>query len=120
ARNAVNGGKAPAESAYAALPSMPAEAVRTRYQIRIEVADQPGVLAEVAALVARRGVAFETVRQGAHASADDVAELVIVTNEASKCALAATGVGLATIEVVNRITSILGMEGNWWPSRGAA
>ena len=112
ARNAVNGGKAPAESAYAALPSMPAEAVRTRYQIRIEVADQPGVLAEVAALVARRGVSIETVRQGAHASADDVAELVIVTHEASESALASTVVDLDTLEVIKRITSILRVEGN--------
>lgn len=111
ARNRVNGGKAPSESAHAQLQPMPAEAVLTRYQIRIEVLDQPGVLSEVAALVARRGVSIETVRQGTHAS-DDAAELVIVTHVASESALAATVVDLDTLGVVQRITSILRVEGN--------
>ena len=111
ARNLVNGGKAPAESAHAALAPMPAEAVLTRYQIRIEVLDQPGVLSEVAALVARRGVSIETVRQGTHAS-EDAAELVIVTHVASESALAATVVDLDTLGVVQRITSVLRVEGN--------
>ena len=111
ARNVVNGGKAPWESAYAELTPMPPEAVRTRYQFRIEVVDRPGVLAEVAALVAERGVSIETVRQGA-LDVDDVAELVIVTHEASESALAATVVDLDTLEVIKRITSILRVEGN--------
>lgn len=111
ARNLVNGGKAPSESAHAALTSMPPEAVRTRYQIRIEVVDRPGVLAEVAALVADRGLSIETVRQGA-LDVDDVAELVIVTHQGSESALAATVVDLDTLDVVKRITSILRVEGN--------
>src|SRR5699024_3610552 len=111
ARNLVNGGKAPAESAHAALAPMPAEAVLTRYQIRIEVLDQPGVLSEVAALVARRGVSLEAVRAGGLASAV-AAELVLVTHVASESALAATVVDLDTLGVVQRITSVLRVEGN--------
>ncbi|QOR69667.1 homoserine dehydrogenase [Ruania alkalisoli] len=110
ARHRVNGGKAPSESAHAALPPMPAQAVHTRYQMRLDVLDVPGVLAEIAAVVAAHGVSIETVRQGMR-DPDEGAALVIVTHSASESALAATVADLDTLEVVERITSILRVEG---------
>ncbi|UFU07641.1 homoserine dehydrogenase [Ruania halotolerans] len=111
ARDRVNGGKAPSESAHAALPAMPAQAVHTRYQMRLDVLDVPGVLAEIAAAVAAHGVSIETVRQGVR-DPEDGAALVIVTHSASESALAATVADLDTLDVVERITSILRVEGN--------
>ena len=52
ARHRVLGGKGPIESRYAELPVLPAAAARTRYQVRLDVADRPGVLAQVAAVLA--------------------------------------------------------------------
>jgi homoserine dehydrogenase len=63
ARNRVGGGRGPRESAYADLPVRPMGEVPTRYHISLDVADRPGVLAQVAHVFAEHGVSIETVRQ---------------------------------------------------------
>src|SRR6188472_874397 len=45
ARHRVLGGRGPVESSYADLAMLPASAAITRYQVRLDVADRPGVLA---------------------------------------------------------------------------
>ncbi|CAM3792919.1 homoserine dehydrogenase [Occultella aeris] len=109
ARNRVSGGKAPSESRYAELTPLGADQIHSRFQIRMAIADRPGVLAEVAAAVAEHGVSFETVRQ--QGLPGGPAELVIGTHEASESALAATLAALDTLDVVLRISSVLRVEG---------
>ncbi|TDE96037.1 homoserine dehydrogenase [Occultella glacieicola] len=109
ARHRVSGGKSPSESRYADLTRLGADEIRTRYQIRMEITDRPGVLAEVATAVAEHGVSFETVRQQGQSGGP--AELVIGTHEASESALAATLTALDTLDVVPRISSVLRVEG---------
>lgn len=62
-RNRLNGATGPGESAYAALPVSPMGDVVTRYHISLDVADKPGVLAQVATVFAEHGVSIDTVRQ---------------------------------------------------------
>ena len=66
----------------------------TRYHISLDVADRPGVLAQVASAFAEHGVSIETVRQqiiAADRRADDEAaaraNLVVVTHTAPDAAL---------------------------------
>jgi homoserine dehydrogenase len=73
ARNRVAGSRGPGESAYADLPVCPMGEVSTRYHISLDVADRPGVLAQVAQVFAGHGVSIETVRQQQLPAADGVA-----------------------------------------------
>jgi homoserine dehydrogenase len=73
ARNRVAGGRGPGESAYADLAVRPMGEVPTRYHISLDVADRPGVLAQVAQVFAEHGVSIETVRQQQLPAADGAA-----------------------------------------------
>ncbi|UTT58326.1 homoserine dehydrogenase [Cellulosimicrobium cellulans] len=116
ARHRVLGGKGPQESTYAELPILPASAAVTRYQVRLDVEDRPGVLAQVAHALAEHGVSIEAVRQptargGADVAEPGVAELLITTHAAPESALAATVAAVAELEPVRTITSVLRVEG---------
>jgi homoserine dehydrogenase len=63
ARRHVVGGPGVAESTHADLPVLDIGWVVTRYQITLEVKDQPGVLAAVARILSDGGVSVETVQQ---------------------------------------------------------
>lgn len=116
ARHRVHGGRGPAESWYADLPVLPAESARTRYQVRLVVADRPGVLAQVSAVLAEHGVSIEAVRQSpADAAPADhlpgTARLVITTHEAPESALAATVAAIDGLDSVHEVVSVLRVEG---------
>ncbi|MBD8059803.1 homoserine dehydrogenase [Cellulomonas sp. JH27-2] len=110
ARHRVLGGRGPVESSYADLPVLPADSARTRYQVRLEVRDQPGVLAQVAAVLAEHGVSIESVRQSAVPD-DHVALLLITTHTASERALSGTVEAISGLDVVRAVVSVLRVEG---------
>lgn len=109
ARHRVAGGRGPVESSYADLPVLPADATRARFQLRLDVADRPGVLAQVAAAHAEHGVSIEAVRQSPGDAA--VAHLVITTHTTSERALRATAEAVAALPSVRRVVSVLRVEG---------
>lgn len=112
ARHRVVGGRGSSESAYAELPVRPMGEAVTRYHVRLEVQDRPGVLAQVAQVFADHGASVETVRQ-TPLSGDEAgaAALVIATHEAPDAALAATVEALAGSPSVLGVTSVLRVEG---------
>lgn len=109
-RHRVTGGKNPAESRHADLGTLPPEHVLTRYQIRVQVRDAPGVLAAVAGRIAERGISVETIRQVSED--EDGAVLVLITHKASNQALSEMVVGLDTLEDVLQVHSVLRVEGH--------
>jgi len=112
ARNRVGGRRGPGESAYAALPVRPMGEVPTRYHISLDVADRPGVLAQVAQVFAEHGVSIETVRQRQHTGGSEArAALVVVTHTAPDAALAATVEALAELAIVEAVASVMRVEG---------
>src|SRR5690606_16043601 len=79
ARRHVAGGPGVGESTHADLAVLPMAMVRTRYQVTLAVADQPGVLATIAGVFAEHGVSVETVTQSLRPDAESpTATLVIV------------------------------------------
>ena len=86
ARRHVIGGPGLAESNHADLRVLPLGSVSTSYQITLDVADQPGVLATVAGILAQHGVSVETVQQTAGVTRGDegpaTATLIIGTHRA--------------------------------------
>ena len=96
---------------------LPISSITTRYQITVEVLDEPGVLAAIAAVFLEHGVSVETLEQtvpetepGSEPSAA-AATLVIGTHRAAEADLAATVAALTSSSVVHRIASVLRVEG---------
>ena len=116
ARHKVVGGRGPGESAYADLPILSMGQAQTRYHISLDVADRPGVLAQVALAFAEHDVSIETVRQqllapDPQSPEEGRASLVVVTHTASDAALSATVDALAELSTVRRVTSVMRVEG---------
>ncbi len=108
ARNRNEGSLGPTETDYADLDIAPLGVSRTRYLIRMDVADVPGVLASVASTVAKNDVSIMTVRQEGR-GAD--AELVVLTHVAREDALANTVKDLRNLDVVQKVVSVIRVEG---------
>ena len=111
-RPAPGGGRSWAEeSAYADLPGVGWARPPTRYHISLDVADRPGVLAQVAAAFAAHGVSIETVRQQVAPGEGGRAKLIVVTHRATDAALAATVDALADLDSVDDVASVMRVEG---------
>jgi homoserine dehydrogenase len=116
ARHKVVGGRGPGESTYQDLPILSIGLAMTRYHIRLDVADRPGVLAQVALAFAEHHVSIETVRQqllspDPQTPGEGRASLVVVTHTASDAALSATVDALADLSTVRAVTSVMRVEG---------
>ena len=79
--------------------------------VRLEVADEAGVLAAVAGAFAEQGVSIESMLQRVRRSEDGDASLHIVTHAAPDAALAATVRRLHDLTEVARIASVVRVEG---------
>ncbi len=109
ARHKVLGGIGPKESDYASLNIAAIGQTKTRYLIRLNVADKPGVLESVAHVFASHGVSIQTVRQS---GIGDKAELIVMTHSSTELALATTVKDLGKLPVVTDVASVLRVEGN--------
>nr|WP_315268963.1 homoserine dehydrogenase [Microbacterium lemovicicum] len=115
ARRHIAGGVGVGESTRANLPVVPIGRVTTRYQITLEVDDQPGVLATVAGTLSEGRVSIATVEQTVISESADgsgVARLVIGTHKAREQDLSETVARLAASGVVERVASVLRVEGD--------
>jgi homoserine dehydrogenase len=116
ARHRVVGGRGPGESTYQELPILSIGQALTRYHISLDVADRPGVLAQVALAFAEHDVSIETVRQqllspDPQNPDEGRASLVVVTHTACDAALSATVDALSALSTVRRVTSVMRVEG---------
>ncbi|MEV7345022.1 homoserine dehydrogenase [Streptomyces sp. NPDC093544] len=110
-RNKLNGSTGPGDSAYAQLPVSSMGEVVTRYHISLDVADKPGVLAQVATVFAEHGVSIDTVRQQSRQDGGGEASLVVVTHRASDASLTGTVEALRSLDTVRGVASIMRVEG---------
>ena len=108
ARHKVSGGIGPKESDYADLKIAKIGQTKTRYLIRLNVADKPGVLESVAHVFASHGVSIQTVRQ---TGAGDKAELIVMTHSSTESALSETVKDLSKLPAVTDVASVLRVEG---------
>ena len=108
ARHKVSGGIGPKESDYADLKIAKIGQTKTRYLIRLNVADKPGVLESVAHVFASHGVSIQTVRQ---TGAGDKAELIVMTHSSTDSALSETVKDLSKLPAVTDVASVLRVEG---------
>ncbi|GAA3898858.1 homoserine dehydrogenase [Microbacterium invictum] len=115
ARRHIAGGTGVGESTRANLPILPVGRVQTRYQITLEVSDRPGVLATVAGILSDGSVSIATVEQTVISEGNGkpgAARLVIGTHTALEQNLGDTVDRLAASGVVDRVVSVLRVEGD--------
>lgn len=110
AAHRVNGGQAPRESSYAALPVLGLQDALTRYQVQLRVVDAPGALAAVAQVFASNQVSIDSVRQSSYVGGQD-AVVTIVTHVAPVRALDAAVRDLEQEERVESVVSVRRVEG---------
>lgn len=110
ASHRLNGGNAPRESVYAQLPILDAGQAETQYQVRLQVEDRPGMLADVASIFADNGVSIQAVNQK-NDQGDGVCSLVIMTHSAREAALQAVIADLKASKAVRQVVSALRREG---------
>jgi homoserine dehydrogenase len=96
------------ETDYADRDIAPIESTKTKFLIRLEVADKAGVLAAIANVFAKHGVSIQTVNQ---AGRNNDAEVTIVTHLATEGELKATVASLTAMDMVNKISSVIRVEG---------
>jgi homoserine dehydrogenase len=108
ARHKVSGGIGPKESDYADLKIAKIGQTKTRYLIRLNVADKPGVLESVAHVFAAHRVSIQTVRQ---TGAGDKAELIVMTHSSTESSLSETVKDLSKLPAVTDVASVLRVEG---------
>lgn len=108
ARNKVSGGVGPKVSDYASLKIAKIGQTKTRYLIRLNVADKPGVLESVAHVFASHQVSIQTVRQ---TGAGDKAELIVMTHISNEESLSSTVKELKNLSSVTDVASVLRVEG---------
>jgi len=111
ARHRAQAGRGPRESNYADLPVLALESAASRFQLRMTVPDRPGVLANIAGVLAEHSISIETVRQSA-ASGAGQATLIIATHSASERELARVLDVLRSSAAVTDIRSVLRIEGD--------
>lgn len=114
AKRHVAGGPGLADSVHANLPVLPIDRVHTRYQITLEVTDQPGVLAKIANTFSAGNVSIETVEQSVRqvgGKRSKTATLEVGTHSATDAELSAVVKALAASESVESITSVIRVEG---------
>ena len=96
------------ETDYADRDIAPIETTKTKFLIRLEVHDKPGVLAAIATTFSNQGVSIQTVDQNGRG---DDAELIIVTHLAAEGELKATVDVLKKMDIVSKISSVIRVEG---------
>ena len=110
AKRHLAGGPGLGDSTHADLEVLPVQAIFTRFQITLEVVDQPGVLASVAKQFADNDVSVETVAQSAGTDSD-LALLTVMTHSASEAALERLVAELAKNSFVKQVSSVIRVEG---------
>jgi len=90
------------------LPIRDMADLETEYFIRLEVADQPGVLAAVATVFGSHGVSIGSVIQ--KRAEGGVAQIVYVTHLAREAAVRAALAEIESLEVTSSIASIIRVE----------
>jgi homoserine dehydrogenase len=92
------------------LPVKPVSELATRYYLRVEVADQPGVLAQIGRSFGDHQVSIASVIQKETDEAAQTAELVVMTHLACEEDMQRTMKEVAELQVVRRIGSLLRVE----------
>jgi homoserine dehydrogenase len=110
ARHLRSGTASPAPARGMPIALRPIETLSSVFYLRIDVVDQPGVLASVAHVFGVHGVSIHSMEQ---VGLGDEARLIFVTHTATGGAIQATISGLHELDVVDRVGGVLRVVGGF-------
>jgi homoserine dehydrogenase len=88
----------------------PMAEVRTRFYLRLDVADQPGVLAQITQAIGEQGISIASIIQKEVNDAARSAEIVIVTHTAAEGAVSEALEHVRALPVVNEVGAAIRIE----------
>jgi len=88
----------------------PMSEIETRYYLRLNVADRPGVLAQISKILGDRLISIASVIQKEADSAAQTAEIVIMTHPAKEAAVQLALSELAHLDVVKEVGNFIRVE----------
>jgi homoserine dehydrogenase len=88
----------------------PISQITTRYYIRMNILDNPGVLANIARILGQHGISISSVIQKETDSLSQTAEIVIMTHPAASCSIEAATGQLGGLDVVREINNVIRVE----------
>jgi homoserine dehydrogenase len=88
----------------------PMSQVETRYYLRLEIADRPGVLAQIARVLGDHQISISSAIQKLADPVAETAEIVIITHTAQEAAMQSALGELAPLPVVKEIGSFVRVE----------
>ncbi len=93
------------------LPLRPMSELRTRYYLRMSVADRPGVLAQIARVLGDNQISIASVIQKEVDDAAGRAEIVIMTHVAQEAAMQRALADVARLSTVPEVSNFIRVEG---------
>ena len=90
------------------MPVVPVEEVVTSFYFRFNVVDRPGVLAQIARILAEEQISIESVIQ--HGRSADTVPLIITTYEAPERAMRRAVAEIDRLEIVKEPTRVIRVE----------
>ncbi|MEJ5185958.1 MAG: ACT domain-containing protein, partial [Candidatus Geothermincolales bacterium] len=109
ARNVLAGGRMVGCTCFRDRPIKPMEEIESRYFMIFDVPDRPGVLAKIAGVFGQNMVSIKSVIQ--HGTGEE-ARIVLVTHRVKEGRMRETVRGLERLDVVERIVSLIRVEGD--------
>jgi len=88
----------------------PMSEIETRYYLRINVADRPGVLAQISKVLGDRLISIASAIQKKTDDATQTAEIVLMTHPAKEAAMQQALEELANLAVVREISNFIRVE----------
>ena len=88
----------------------PISDIHTRYYFRMEILDQPGVLAQISAAMGNHMISIASVIQKETDASTKTAEIVIMTHPASESAVQKAMKVINKLSVVNKISNFIRVE----------
>jgi len=89
-------------------PALPIEELKTRYYVRLQVADRPGVLAAIATVFGEEGVSLASVLQ--MGASGESAEIVWLTHETQERRMRRSLERIGALEEVHEVSSWIRAE----------
>ena len=99
----------PDKKSYKNLPVKSVEETQSRFFLRTQVVDKPGVLAKIAGILGNNGVSIEQVYQ--KKSVDGISELVIITDLVQEKHFDDALKELECMDVVKEISGVIRVYG---------
>ena len=88
----------------------PVDEIETRYYLRLQVTNRPGVFAQITRVLGESGISLASVIQKAETDSGRIAEVVLTTYDAKESAMNRAVKALSALEVVDEVSNVIRVE----------